>query len=257
MDLYRAGDYARSLKLQERVSSRRMRSKRGRALANESHLAYARQLLEKGTLQQSLKHLLQVDKDYSRYQEALETLEQVKARVADQQERERQIAEQKRVEDEKRRLVEIARQKQLAEQKRQRDAERRLAEAERRKAEEQARLAERERKRLEEIARRNDPLNKELEASIRTDGSQLIIGNLNAYDWLDVKIDLNPGIFTSGHYLKTPRIEAGAVYTVGLMQFADKKGKRFNPFQMKIRDVSITAKNPRGEFKTDIYGTGE
>ena len=78
-----------------------------------------------------------------------------------------------------------------------------------------------------------------LKAEIRFDGSQFIITNNDNFDWTDVKFQLNEGIIRAGYRLNTDRVEAGHIYTVGVLQFAKPDGTRFNPITMKPQSMFI------------------
>jgi len=80
----------------------------------------------------------------------------------------------------------------------------------------------------------------------------LVIANKNTYSWHDVTFSINAGLFDKGYFINAGRIDAGGIYTVGLMTFANKRGERFNPFQMKARDIQITAKKPDGTFGVEL-----
>ena len=76
-------------------------------------------------------------------------------------------------------------------------------------------------------------------ASVSFTGTQFTITNHEDQDWVNVRFELNPGLISSGYTLKVQLIEAGTTYTVGAMQFANSKGERFNPYQMKPQKFNI------------------
>lgn len=86
----------------------------------------------------------------------------------------------------------------------------------------------------------------EIHAAVRFTGTQFIIINNDAFDWTDVKMEINGGVFSGGYELKHPRIKAKETYTVGALQFANSDGIRFNPFQMKPKKFSICGQTPDG-----------
>jgi hypothetical protein len=88
----------------------------------------------------------------------------------------------------------------------------------------------------------------DLNAAISFTGNQFIISNNDDFAWTNVKFEINsPGLFSSGYILNAPRIEAGTVYTVGAMQFAQKDGTRFNPVAAKVQELSIFCDTPKGK----------
>lgn len=77
-----------------------------------------------------------------------------------------------------------------------------------------------------------------LKAKLTYTGTQLQITNLDKFDWLNCKFEINGGFFSSGYILKAPLIQAKHTYKVGIMQFAKSDGSRFNPFSTKIQQIS-------------------
>jgi hypothetical protein len=86
----------------------------------------------------------------------------------------------------------------------------------------------------------------EINAEVRFTGTQFIIKNTDSYDWTDVKMEINGGLFSGGYELKHPVIRAKETYTVGALQFADSDGQRFNPYQMKPQRFVICGQTPNG-----------
>jgi len=66
----------------------------------------------------------------------------------------------------------------------------------------------------------------DLNASVSFTGTQFVIKNNDNFDYLNAKLELNGDYKLTGYTLK-----AGETYTVGMMQFADKKGNRFTALQ--------------------------
>jgi len=65
-----------------------------------------------------------------------------------------------------------------------------------------------------------------LNASVNFTGTQFIITNNDSFDYVNAEIELNGKYQLKGYTLK-----AKEVYTVGMMQFADKDGNRFGMYQ--------------------------
>ena len=86
-----------------------------------------------------------------------------------------------------------------------------------------------------------------LNAHINFTGSQFVITNQDSFAWTNVEMDINGGLFSGGYTLNSDLMEAGTVYTVGALQFADSDGKRFNPMTMKPQKFRITADTPQGK----------
>ena len=68
-----------------------------------------------------------------------------------------------------------------------------------------------------------DKSNVDLKASVNFTGTQFVITNLDNFDYNNAKFEIN------GKYkLRGYNIKAGETYTVGMLQFADDDGNRFN-----------------------------
>lgn len=85
-----------------------------------------------------------------------------------------------------------------------------------------------------------------LKASTEFNGTQFIITNKDNFDWTDVKLKVNSGLFSDGYTFKAYRIRAGETYTVEVMQFAKGDGTRLNPFQTKVLNIFIWCNTPKG-----------
>lgn len=66
----------------------------------------------------------------------------------------------------------------------------------------------------------------DLNASVSFTGTQFVIKNNDSFDYNNAKLELNGDYVLKGYNLK-----AGETYTVGMLQFADKKGNRFTALQ--------------------------
>ena len=87
-----------------------------------------------------------------------------------------------------------------------------------------------------------------LNAVVKCDGKQFTITNKDDYDWNDCKVEVN-----SGYSMRGKKFSAGETYTVGLMQFVDKNGKRFNPFTHKVESIYLSCKNEDGQSTYNMY----
>lgn len=86
----------------------------------------------------------------------------------------------------------------------------------------------------------------ELKASVRFTGTQFIIMNNDSFDWINVKLEINPAFLKSGYVYNAKRIKPNLEYTVGAMQFTKSDGTRFNPFAIKPKEIFIAADTPKG-----------
>lgn len=98
------------------------------------------------------------------------------------------------------------------------------------------------------------PASVTLQATAAFTGTQIIIANTGLDDWRDVKMEINGGIFSSGYVNRTDSIAAKNTYTVGAMQFTTSDGTRFNPFQVKPQQITISATLPDDSFGIVTFG---
>lgn len=84
-----------------------------------------------------------------------------------------------------------------------------------------------------------------LNAFVQLSGTQFIVTNLDSYDWLNVKMEVNGGSPSAGYSVARPVFKAGKVYRIEAMQFFDPDGNQFK-FQIKPRRFSICADTPNG-----------
>lgn len=67
-------------------------------------------------------------------------------------------------------------------------------------------------------------------------GTHFELRNEGTEAWQDITIEVNDGYKTS-----LAALEAGQSASIGAMEFANKQGLRFNPYQMKPQQVYIRA----------------
>ncbi|HEV8238075.1 MAG TPA: hypothetical protein VGS57_01760 [Thermoanaerobaculia bacterium] len=86
----------------------------------------------------------------------------------------------------------------------------------------------------------------DLKAHVNFTGTQFVITNNDTFTWTDCKLEVNPKTFSSGFTYHAGSLAAGSVYTVGVLQFANDDGQRFNPLQYKPTSFSIACNTPGG-----------
>jgi hypothetical protein len=97
-----------------------------------------------------------------------------------------------------------------------------------------------------------------LKASVRFTGTQFAISNAGTFAWRDTKLEVN-GTFSllgsgKGYRVTVGDVAPGTTLKIGVMQFANSDGERFNPLIRKASSFSITAHTPHttgswsGEF---------
>jgi len=87
-----------------------------------------------------------------------------------------------------------------------------------------------------------------LQASIQYNGLQISITNKDNFDWSNIGLALNMQNPNINHYrYQVPLIRSNETYTVGLVNFANDDGARFNPYAYKVQDVYIDCYTPNGE----------
>lgn len=85
------------------------------------------------------------------------------------------------------------------------------------------------------------PREPDLKASVRFDGTQFVVRNLDDVAWSGVRLMVNPGAFSDGHYIDAGTVAPGAELKIGALRFADSDGQRFNPFTTKPMRFRIAA----------------
>ena len=212
---YRQKEHKATIAILDRLSPKYQRSSKGMYLRSVCQYNLAVESFARRDYDESLNYLSAIPDTYMKYDDVKELRDKITAKQkALAQERERQI--------------------QIAEAER-KEKERQQAEEAQRKAEE---------RRL---------YGADLDARINYADGQVHITNLNSYDWVDVEFQINPGILNKGYFIEAKRIEAGQEYSVGVMQFANKKGERFNPFSMKARIFTIVGRKPNGSVDVQSY----
>ena len=93
-----------------------------------------------------------------------------------------------------------------------------------------------------------------LNASVSFTGTQFIIKNNDNYDWLNIKMEVNGGLWKGGFILKYDRVIAGETYTVGALQFAKGDGTRLNPFVIKPNSFDIYCYDSKGDLIASWHG---
>ena len=78
-----------------------------------------------------------------------------------------------------------------------------------------------------------------LEARVYYTTTQITIANDDSRAWTNVRIEVNPGLLSSGYTLKVRRIEAGQRVTYNLRDFTDRAANRFDPYAKAIKRVNI------------------
>lgn len=84
------------------------------------------------------------------------------------------------------------------------------------------------------------PLTADLDAFVDVQDGQIVVRNRDSFDWVDVKIALNPGVLRGGWSLPVARIPSGSEWRGGLMAFTKGGGQRFDPFTHAVEHVSIS-----------------
>jgi hypothetical protein len=82
-----------------------------------------------------------------------------------------------------------------------------------------------------------------LHAGVRFTGTLFVISNNDTFAWSDCKIEVNPGVPSSGFVYRAPRLDPGNTYNVGTMQFANNEGQHFNPLAFEPTSVSISCRD--------------
>lgn len=86
----------------------------------------------------------------------------------------------------------------------------------------------------------------ELGALVAFPGAFFEVTNRDAWDWTDCELEINPKVFGGGFLFRAPRVASGAKLSIGVMQFANGDGDRFNPVAKKASQLSVICQTPRG-----------
>lgn len=81
---------------------------------------------------------------------------------------------------------------------------------------------------------------REFTASVNFDGQKFVVTNLDEFDCLDSRMEVNGGLVKGGYTLEGNLLESGKTYEVGAMQFSKSDGTRLNPFEVKPKTFSIS-----------------
>lgn len=212
---YRQKEYKAALSILDRLAPKYQHSSRGIYLRSICHYNLALESYRFKQYDQALKYLNSIPESFMEYDDVEELRDKV-----DQKKRE--------IEEELVRRRQIAEAKELERKKKEQGKERRRAEEQR-------------------------LYGADLNARVNYSGGQIHVTNLNSYDWTHVEFQINPGIIRRGYFLKVERIQVGHSYSVDVIQFANKKGERFNPFGMKLRTFVIIAHKPNGSSDAQSY----
>ena len=90
------------------------------------------------------------------------------------------------------------------------------------------------------------PTSVDLKANAELKGGMIFITNRDDFDWTNVKLSINSGIFKGGYVYKTRKISAGTTYSIGVAEFAKGDGTRFNIFTTKVQSLGVFCDTPRG-----------
>jgi len=89
----------------------------------------------------------------------------------------------------------------------------------------------------------------ELNTKVNFLDGQFIITNLEDQNCIEARLKVNGKYALNGYTL-----EAGSTYTVGSMQFAKKDGTRFNPYNTKPQNLSISCQGDNELTSAFWYG---
>jgi len=85
----------------------------------------------------------------------------------------------------------------------------------------------------------------DLRGAILYTGTEFVLTNSDSFHWVNVELDLNGGLWTSGYVYTVARIPPGT-WHIDATNFVKKGGEMFNPFTHRPQSMSITTKNSAG-----------
>lgn len=80
-----------------------------------------------------------------------------------------------------------------------------------------------------------------INADVRVENNQVVINNLNGYDWKKCKLEIN-----SGFMIKGVTIKGGETYKIAASRFVSMGGAKFNPYIIKPMRFGIFCKDVNG-----------
>ena len=91
-----------------------------------------------------------------------------------------------------------------------------------------------------------EPLHVDLSAEVLFKDGKFLVWNGGSFDWKNITLEINSGIFSGGHSLQVDLITPKKVYYFQPLEFTQSDGKRFNPFEYKPQNITITCDTPNG-----------
>lgn len=79
----------------------------------------------------------------------------------------------------------------------------------------------------------------DIQASVRFDGEQFRIANMDDFPWTNVLIDINGGLANSGYTLRWDVLASQQAIVAKAIDFVDDKGNRYDPATEPLRQLRI------------------
>ncbi|HEY3265780.1 MAG TPA: hypothetical protein VGM37_02550 [Armatimonadota bacterium] len=79
----------------------------------------------------------------------------------------------------------------------------------------------------------------ELKAGVVVRDGFVYIRNGNSFDYVDLRLELNPGLISGGWEVQWPVIGAGHTVKVPIWRFTKGDGERFNLYRYEVKHLAI------------------
>ena len=90
-----------------------------------------------------------------------------------------------------------------------------------------------------------------LKASIRIDGSRLVVENRDTFNWHDVVLLPGPCV----QPIRSPFVRAGAAWVIDLSELRTIRGKRLDAVTGRMDSIDLFVRRPRGQFSLRMPGS--
>ena len=97
------------------------------------------------------------------------------------------------------------------------------------------------------------PTQHELDATVKFSEVAFMITNNEDKDWVDCKLELNSGILKGGYVYKTKIMVAKDALIVPFREFTKGDGTRFNAYDTKAQNISISCDIAGGEHGFNYF----
>lgn len=80
-----------------------------------------------------------------------------------------------------------------------------------------------------------------IQAGVVFTGTQVQVRNVGPSPWTETTVAINPGVIDGGYSVYAGSVQPGATASIGVLQFANGAGERFNPVRLKATTIRVSA----------------